>query len=223
MGQAKRRAKEILELKKYQEYMRINFDCSEWFHNDGHIVGKISIKNSNLSFNYSLEVVICENKDYYFGDTLDIYNTDYEAENLDDIKYELNEEVKCFLQDLFNKNDFQQEFKENLMKILPIKDFKNEIEDDLNEYDLSEQEKVELDEFDKLYDAKPFVNPVVCDGCNGSGYHYLVTLEEYEKNPNLNLSEETEIRCYKCGGDGKYEKGFEGYVTGGKIYVPYKK
>lgn len=223
MGQAKRRAKEILELKKYQEYMRINFDCSEWSHNDGHIVGKISIKNSNLSFNYSLEVVICENKDYYFGDTLDIYNTDYEAENLDDIKYELNEEVKSFLQDLFNKNDFQKEFKENLMKILPIKDFKNEIEDDLDEYDLSEQEKAELEEFDKLYGAKPLVNPVVCDGCNGSGYHYLVTLEEYEKNPNLNLSEETEIRCYKCGGDGEHEKGFEGYVTGGKIYVPYKK
>ncbi|MBS4069591.1 MAG: hypothetical protein WC279_12415 [Sulfurimonas sp.] len=220
MGQSKRRAKEILELKKYQEYMRINFDCSEWFHNDGRVVGKVSIKNSNLSFNYSLEVVICANKDYYFGNTLDIYNIDDEVEEIGDEEFELNDEVKFFLQDLFNKDDFLKELKENLMKILPIKDFKNKIENELDRYDYSEEEE-EIDRLEKLYGKKPIENSVICDGCNGSGYHYLVTIEEYRKNPNIELG--GDIRCYKCGGDGKHEEGFEEYVTYGKKYVPYKK
>ena len=38
MGQAKKRAKEILELKEYQDYMKKNFDCSDWFYEDGSVI-----------------------------------------------------------------------------------------------------------------------------------------------------------------------------------------
>ena len=230
MGQAKRRATEILELKKikkyqeikeYQECMGINLDCSKWFYEDGHIFGIVSIKNSNHSFNYSLEVVHCVNNEYHFGSTLDIYSFNDEVKKIGDEEFKLNDEVKFFLQDLLNKDDFLKELKENLMKILPIKDFRNEIEDDSEEYDYSDEEVAEMERLEEIYGEKPIENPVVCDGCNGSGYHYLVTLEEYKENPNIELG--GDIRCYKCGGDGEHEKGFEGYVTGGKIYVPYKK
>lgn len=215
MGQAKRRQKEIIELKKNQDYMIENFNCSEWFYEDGDLIGKVTINDSNYSFNYSLEVLNWTSKDYYFGNIV-IYNIDDEIEEIDDYEYKLKKEVKSFLQNLYNNNDddFIEQFKKDLMKILPIKDFKNTIVDDLSKYKYSE----ELDEF---YGNKPIKNPVICDGCDGSGYHYLVTIEEYKENPNIELS--GEIRCYKCGGDGKHEESFEGFITSGKKFVSYKK
>lgn len=32
-----------------------------------------------------------------------------------------------------------------------------------------------------------------------------------------NIALEVEIRCYKCGGNGKHEESSQGYVTSGKI------
>lgn len=217
MGQAKKRAKEILELKEYQDYMRKNFDCSDWFYEDGSVIGKVSIKDSNHSFNYCLEIVNWTDKDYSFENTLNIYNINDEIEEFDDSEYKLNCEVKSFLQNLYKKDDFVEQFRNDLMNILPIKDFKNEIENDINRYDYSDDEIAEIDRLEQLYGEKPIENPVICDGCDGSGYHYLVTVEEYKENPNIELG--GEIRCYKCGGEGKHE---EGFVTSGKKYVPYK-
>lgn len=211
MGQAKRRAKEILELKKYEEYMRINFDCSKWFYDDGDIIGEVSIKNSNHFFSYGLEVLNFTSKDYYFGTTLNIYNTN-ENEEL-----KLNNEVKNFFQNLFDKDDFLKELEKNLMKILPIKDFHNAIKDELYKYDYSKDEANRLEE---LYCEKPIEDPVTCNNCDGSGYHYLVKLEEYKNNPNIDLGDA--IRCYKCCGDGVHEKGSLGYGTNEKKFVPYK-
>lgn len=37
MGQAKKRAKEISDLKKNQDYMRKSFDCTNWFYEDGSV------------------------------------------------------------------------------------------------------------------------------------------------------------------------------------------
>lgn len=87
---------EILELKKYQDYMRKIFDCSDWFYEDGRVIGKVSIKDSNHSFNYCLEIVNWTDKDYFLENTLNIYNINDEIEEFGDSEYKLNREVKSF-------------------------------------------------------------------------------------------------------------------------------
>lgn len=226
MGQAKKREKEILELKKYEKQISRNFnssdwsfDCIDWNYNEGYITGKVCIKKTKHSFSYCLEVLDWTEDNYYFENTLDLYNCNYQILENDNDEYKLNDEVKSFLQDLYNNEDnFIEKLKKDLMKILPIKDFKNAVQDDLDEYDLSDEE---LDECENSFDDdEPIINPVPCESCEGSGYHYLIEIEEYEKNSDIDLG--TAIRCYKCGGDGVHEKGFSGYFKIDKNFVPYK-